>query len=38
MIQGVILFSLIAGDTLVRYRIRIERRQPSTATPATSRP
>ena len=33
MIQGVILFSLIAGDTLVRYRIRIERRQPSTATP-----
>ena len=37
MIQGVILFSLIAADTLVRYRIRIERRQPSSAAPTTSR-
>jgi hypothetical protein len=35
MIQGVILFSLIAGDVLVRYRIRIERRRPVTTTPTT---
>jgi len=26
MIQGIILFCLIAADTLVRYRIRIVRR------------
>jgi 2-polyprenyl-6-methoxyphenol hydroxylase-like FAD-dependent oxidoreductase len=35
--RRVSLFSLIAGDTLVRYRIRFERRQPSTAQPTTSR-
>ena len=35
MIQGVILFALIAGDVLVRYRIRIERRRPVASTPTT---
>jgi hypothetical protein len=35
MIQGVILFALIAGDVLVRYRIRIERRRPVATTPTT---
>ena len=33
MIQGVILFALIAADVLVRYRIRIERRRPVATTP-----
>jgi simple sugar transport system permease protein len=37
MIQGVILFALIAADVLVRYRVRIERRRPAAAPPkATS--
>jgi general nucleoside transport system permease protein len=31
MIQGIILFTLIVADVLVRYRIRIERRAPATA-------
>ena len=31
MIQGIILFTLIVADVLVRYRIRIERRVPATA-------
>jgi general nucleoside transport system permease protein len=35
MIQGVILFALIAGDVLVRYRIRIERRRPVATTPTS---
>ena len=31
MIQGIILFTLIVADVLVRYRIRVERRAPATA-------
>jgi simple sugar transport system permease protein len=34
MIQGIILFTLIVADVLVRYRVRIERRAPATAAPA----
>jgi simple sugar transport system permease protein len=33
MIQGIILFTLIVADVLVRYRIRISRGGPATATP-----
>ena len=36
MIQGIILFALIVSDTLVRYRVRIERTPPSA--PATAEP
>lgn len=35
MIQGVILFALIASEVFVRYRVRFERRRP-TATAATA--
>ncbi len=31
MIQGIILFSLIGGDVLIRYRVRFERRRLATA-------
>jgi len=31
MIQGIILFTLIVADTLVRYRIRVDRRAPAAA-------
>ncbi|HEY7969959.1 MAG TPA: ABC transporter permease [Candidatus Limnocylindrales bacterium] len=34
MIQGIILFTLIVADVLVRYRVRIARRAPATAAPA----
>jgi hypothetical protein len=34
MIQGIILFTLIVADVLVRYRVRIERRAPVTPAPA----
>jgi general nucleoside transport system permease protein len=34
MIQGIILFALIVSDTLVRYRVRIER--PASAAPSAS--
>ena len=37
MIQGIILFTLIVADVLVRYRIRIERRAGGT-TPAAAEP
>jgi simple sugar transport system permease protein len=36
MIQGVILFSLIVGEVLVRYRVRIQRRRPASAPATTS--
>ena len=36
MIQGIILFALIVSDTLVRYRVRIERTPPPA--PATAEP
>ena len=36
MIQGVILFSLIVGEVLVRYRVRIERRRPASVPATTS--
>jgi simple sugar transport system permease protein len=32
MIQGIILFCLIASDVLVRYRVRVIRRTPAAAT------
>jgi hypothetical protein len=35
MIQGIILFTLIIGDVLVRYRVRIDRAGAATAPPAT---
>ena len=35
MIQGIILFTLIVADVLVRYRVRIERRVPVTAAAAS---
>ncbi|HEY7131360.1 MAG TPA: ABC transporter permease [Candidatus Limnocylindrales bacterium] len=35
MIQGIILFTLIVADVLVRYRVRIDRRAPASAAPAT---
>ncbi|HEX2756749.1 MAG TPA: ABC transporter permease [Candidatus Limnocylindrales bacterium] len=35
MIQGIILFTLIVGDVLVRYRIRITRGGPAPAGPLT---
>jgi hypothetical protein len=38
MIQGIILFTLIVGDVLVRYRIRIERGGPVPATPLPPAP
>jgi len=34
MIQGIILFTLIVADVLVRYRVRIERRAPVAPAPA----
>ncbi len=34
MIQGIILFTLIVADVLLRYRVRIERRAPIPAAPA----
>jgi general nucleoside transport system permease protein len=36
MIQGIILFCLIAAEALVRYRIVIGRRVPATPSPATT--
>ena len=36
MIQGIILFCLIAAEALVRYRIVIGRRVPATRSPATT--
>lgn len=38
MIQGIILFTLIVADTLVRYRIRIDRRAPTAASPPSAAP
>ena len=38
MIQGIILFTLIVADVLVRYRIRISRRGPATAAPPPAMP
>jgi ABC-type uncharacterized transport system permease subunit len=38
MIQGIILFTLIVADVLVRYRIRISRGGPATATPTPAVP
>jgi simple sugar transport system permease protein len=39
MIQGIILFSLIVADVLVRYRVRVERTAPAApAAVATARP
>ncbi len=38
MIQGIILFTLIVADVLVRNRIRIERRVPTSAAPAPPLP
>jgi simple sugar transport system permease protein len=38
MIQGIILFTLIVADVLVRYRVRIERRAPVPAAPAAPSP
>ena len=35
MIQGIILFTLIVADVLVRYRVRVERTAPTAPTPAT---
>jgi ABC-type uncharacterized transport system permease subunit len=36
MIQGVILFTLITSDVLLRYRVRLRRRAPVPAAPASS--
>jgi len=38
MIQGIILFTLIVGDVLVRYRVRIERTVPASPAVATAGP
>jgi general nucleoside transport system permease protein len=38
MIQGIILFTVIVADVLVRYRVRIERRVPIAATAAAPPP
>ena len=38
MIQGIILFTLIVGDVLVRYRIRITRGGPAPAAPPAPAP
>jgi general nucleoside transport system permease protein len=38
MIQGIILFTLILADVLVRYRIRIERTGRSAAPAAAATP
>jgi simple sugar transport system permease protein len=38
MIQGIILFTLIVGDVLVRYRVRVERPAPTAVAPATTAP
>jgi general nucleoside transport system permease protein len=38
MIQGIILFTLIVADVLVRYRVRIERTAPVSPAPAAPAP
>jgi simple sugar transport system permease protein len=38
MIQGVILFALIASEVFVRYRVRFERRRPAATTATAGSP